>query len=102
MKINWEKVYDCKHENHYSNYYAGGGCATPYCDWSEYHCRDCGVFIMECGCGFMNGISGWSYAKDKANRKRRDKLVEERRRHNVLVRADSRTDTMTTVHTVKI
>ena len=56
----WDKVRDCKHENTYDCYHDSVYCSTPYCSASEYHCKDCGVFITECGCGSSSGMSGWS------------------------------------------
>lgn len=55
----WKKVEKCKHKNLYENYYEGGSCSTPYCGWEESHCKDCGVYIQKCGCGYNNGLSGW-------------------------------------------
>jgi len=55
-----KKKYHCKHKNLYPNYLVTGRCATPYCEWKEVHCKDCGMFIITCGCHFMDYISGWS------------------------------------------
>lgn len=61
------------HKNLYPNYIEIWHCETPYCQVTEYHCKDCGMFIMECGCGYNNGISGWSEKRwrkyNKLNRK---------------------------------
>jgi len=56
----------CTHTNLYPNYGEDYGCGTPYCRAYEYHCKDCGAFISECGCGSNNGYSGWSYKRWKA------------------------------------
>lgn len=56
----WDKVDKCSHENLSPDYYEGVPCWTPYCGGTEDHCLDCGVFISSCGCGFNNGMSGWS------------------------------------------
>jgi len=56
----WDKVIKCKHKNLNPNYYETIYCPTPYCSGHESHCDDCGVYISKCGCGFNNGMSGWS------------------------------------------
>jgi len=56
----WAKVVNCKHENLSPNYSEPIYCSTPYCCGSEDHCLDCGVYISTCGCGYNNGMSGWS------------------------------------------
>jgi len=66
--IIWEKINNCEHE--WTDYFDGGVCATPYCSWSETHCKICGIYKMKCGCGFMNGLSGEPYKK-VINRKRK-------------------------------
>lgn len=53
----WDKVAACNHAN-LTDYYESFPCANEYCDGHETHCRDCGVFICECRCGFENGMSG--------------------------------------------
>jgi len=58
----WDKVLKCKHEPT-NNYLADFTCETPYCEATEYHCKKCGAYITECGCGFNNGISGWSHSR---------------------------------------
>ena len=50
----------CQHKNLYENYYYGFACWTTYCHAQEVRCKDCGMFITSCGCGFNNGESGWS------------------------------------------
>ncbi len=55
----WDKVSKCKHEPN-NNYLKIIHCGTPYCEANEWHCKHCGAFITECGCGFCNSISGWS------------------------------------------
>jgi hypothetical protein len=63
MSTFWDKVAKCKHEN-LTDHDAMISCGTPYCDYGyEYNCRDCGVFISDCACGFCNGMSGWSNAR---------------------------------------
>lgn len=58
-----DKVQNCQHKNFYPDYLESGSCPTPYCGYDESHCKDCGAFIMKCGCGYNNGISGWSYRR---------------------------------------
>lgn len=58
----WDKVKDCKHEPN-DKYLKLINCSTPYCSGYEWHCKHCGVFIIECGCGFCNSMSGWSEKK---------------------------------------
>jgi len=58
----WDKVMRCKHEN-LSDYIDGGNCGTPYCEWWESRCLDCGVYITKCGCMSNNGMSGWPYRR---------------------------------------
>ncbi len=53
----------CQHKNLYPDYLVSFGCATPYCNGSEVHCRDCGAYISSCGCGSQNGIDGWSWKR---------------------------------------
>jgi len=59
--MDWDKVENCNHE--WSSYYDAGSCPTPYCSWSEKRCEKCGVYEIECGCGFENGLSGESRKK---------------------------------------
>lgn len=54
--MNWEKINNCEHE--WTDYYKTGPCDTPYCSYRELHCRKCGVYHTECGCGFENAMSG--------------------------------------------
>lgn len=57
----WLIASRCQHLNLYLNYTSWGRCGTPYCEgWDEYHCKDCGVFVQSCPCGYNNGMSGWS------------------------------------------
>ncbi len=56
----WEKVLSCEHKNLYPDYLYSFSCETPYCHGSEVHCKDCNAFITSCGCGYNNGVSGWS------------------------------------------
>jgi len=57
----WEKVHNCQHE-FYDDYYGYINCDMAYLgsNASESHCKKCGVYISECGCGCSNGMSGWS------------------------------------------
>lgn len=55
----WDKVDKCKHDNLSPIYIENINCWTPYCEGTETHCLDCGVYIIKCGCGFCNGMSGW-------------------------------------------
>lgn len=61
----WEKALRCKHHNLYPNYLYVFNCDTPYCHGEETHCKDCGAFITKCGCGYNNGISGWSLQRER-------------------------------------
>jgi len=54
--MNWKRVNRCKHD--WTDYCKTGPCATPYCSYTELHCRKCGVYRTECGCEFENGMSG--------------------------------------------
>ena len=55
----WEKAEKCNHEN-LTEHFVMVYCETPFCNGYEIHCKDCGVYISRCGCGYMNGIDGWS------------------------------------------
>ena len=60
----WDTVEKCDHDNltdHFDTFTCSG---AYYCDGQEVHCRDCGVFITTCGCGFNNGESGWSRKRE--------------------------------------
>jgi len=59
----WDRVEKCEHENLSPEYFIALGCGTPYCSGEEIHCLDCGVFIQECGCGYLTGMSGWSWKR---------------------------------------
>jgi hypothetical protein len=61
--MDWKKVKRCKHKNLSPDYLGHIYCDTPYCEGSEDHCLDCGVFISTCGCGSNNGMSGWPNVK---------------------------------------
>lgn len=63
----WDKVEKCNHKNISPNYLDGGQCETSYCEWSEDHCLDCGVYITKCGCGYCNRMDGWPWKKRKKN-----------------------------------
>lgn len=56
----WNKIDKCKHVNLDPNYFEVFNCATPGCIAIESRCLDCGAFIVTCGCGYENMISGWS------------------------------------------
>ena len=72
--MNWDKINNCEHE--WNNYFDVGRCSTPYCSWSETHCKKCGVFEIKCGCGFMYGLSGEPYKKliNRERKKMRNKV----------------------------
>jgi hypothetical protein len=65
----WEKVEKCDHKN-LTDHFGSISCETPYCYGSESHCRDCGVYITECACGYNNGLSGWPESRHKKQRER--------------------------------
>lgn len=58
----WNKVSQCKHKET-DNYLVSVYCDTPYCHGHEYHCKLCGVYVSECGCGSNSGLSGWSHKR---------------------------------------
>jgi hypothetical protein len=73
----WKKVVACSHKNLAPDYLIMISCPTPYCSGEEIHCLDCGVYIQKCGCGYSNGMSGWShYRIVKAERKKARKSLE--------------------------
>jgi hypothetical protein len=54
-------------------------CWTDECCGDEYHCRKCGWFISECGCGFMNGASKISNKRwETIQRKKRERWAKQR------------------------
>ncbi len=63
----WDLVKKCDHKNR-TDYYEDVGCSTPYCSGNESHCRDCGIYITECGCGSESGMSGWSHRRNKGRK----------------------------------
>lgn len=66
MKQNfWSKVEKCKHENN-TDYSEFVYCMTEYCEGDERRCADCKVYIQTCGCGYNDGMSGWSQARHKS------------------------------------
>ena len=69
----WDRAKKCKHENISSNYNIYIPCSTQYCEGSEFHCLDCGVYISECHCMAHNGMSGWSNKKWKTYYKKQQK-----------------------------
>jgi len=64
-----EAVTECRHANTYPDYAVPLGCM---CGAMEYHCRDCGRYFTDCRCGEEAGESGWSYARAKAERRRKE------------------------------
>ena len=66
----WMRSVGCEHANLSPNYLESVSCETPYCRGWETHCLDCGAYIIECGCGFCTGFSGWP---DSRHRKLRQK-----------------------------
>ena len=69
--MDWYKVSICKHE--WSNYHDSGTCDTPYCTWTEKRCIKCKVYIMDCGCRFMDRMSGEPF-KTTIKRERRRQI----------------------------
>lgn len=66
----YARVAKCQHKD-FTNHYAGGKCGTEYCDgWRESHCRDCGVFLIECPCGCENHMSGWPDRRRRTERRK--------------------------------
>lgn len=59
----WDIVNKCKHEESTDSYLVNIACNTPHCQGIEYHCKKCGVYVIECGCGSCNGLSGWSHSR---------------------------------------
>lgn len=53
------KKFRCNHKN-LTDHLVIFSCETPYCRATETHCRDCGAFLISCGCGYNDGIEGWS------------------------------------------
>ena len=43
-----------KHE-FYDSFHETINCSTEYCFGSVAHCKKCGWYISECGCGFHDG-----------------------------------------------
>lgn len=77
----WKKVLECKHDNISPDYYNFVDCNTDYCDASEQHCLDCGIYIIDCSCG-VTGMSGWSTKRWNTHRRKKEKERNERRTHN--------------------
>ena len=66
----YDRVSKCKHKR-LTEHDAWGSCGTDFCGtWSESHCADCGVFIIECLCGDENGMSGWPARRWRAKWKK--------------------------------
>jgi len=58
MKCKDEPCQDRCRDEDLTDYYAHGWCSTPLCPgWAEFHCRECGWFFSECGCGSESGCS---------------------------------------------
>ena len=68
----WNRVAKCEHKHLSPNYLEFIPCGTPHCLASESHCLDCGAYITECGCGFNNGVSGWSHKRYLAERRKKE------------------------------
>jgi hypothetical protein len=47
-------------------------CSTDECAGSEFHCRKCGWYISECGCGYLRGAQ-------KISNKRFETIMRKRR-----------------------
>lgn len=61
----WKRAVKCKHENLFG-YAVGIACwGAVGCSATEYHCRDCGVYFMECACRSSEGMSGWPWQRSK-------------------------------------
>jgi hypothetical protein len=68
----WRRVEWCEHTagNHFAHVNCGHqelGCAGG----SEWRCIHCKAFITEDPCGHTAGISGWSWARYRAQRQQR-------------------------------
>jgi hypothetical protein len=78
MKASDRPCADGIHEE-YPNYHRYLSCGTDECGGLEVHCRKCGWFISECGCGYLRGASKIS---DKAwntiYRKKRERRQKQR------------------------
>lgn len=62
----WDKVEKCKHEHLSPNFDSSVICCENHsigCIANESHCLDCGVYITECSCGAIRGMSGWSHER---------------------------------------
>ena len=66
----WGKASKCKHEN-LTDYAWPIYCSTAFCGGLETHCKDCGVFISHCPCGFNNGLDGWSLERRRNHDQKR-------------------------------
>lgn len=69
----WTRVLNCEHKHISPNYLELIACGTPYCSGTEYHCLDCGAYVTECGCHFLNGVSGWPRKRYLAEERKRRK-----------------------------
>src|SRR3990167_8641191 len=69
----------------YPDYNAGGACGgAEGCSWSEDHCRKCGWYATECGCGCCNGLSkisakAWRAIERRQRAQRWAKIAEEQK-----------------------
>ena len=71
MRGFWDKVAGCSHKRISPNYLECWPCDTPYCECVESHCLDCGVYIIECGCLYSSGKSGWPEKRNRVVRRKR-------------------------------
>lgn len=52
----WSTIAVCQHE--WTDYYDSGNCpGAEGCTWHEQHCRKCGIYSRNCGCGFEAGLA---------------------------------------------
>ena len=71
----WDRANKCSHINLSPDYYIDLTCGTPYCSGEETHCLDCGGYIQKCGCGYLTGMSGWSWSRYKKFVKKREESL---------------------------
>ena len=67
--------YDGRSCDFYPNYLRFISCGTDYCSGDEMHCKACGWFITQCGCGSCNGASKISYKAEKAIEKKKKRSL---------------------------
>jgi hypothetical protein len=53
------RQWSCPHTQLSETYFKSFNCETPYCEGQEVRCKQCGIFITTCGCGYNNSASGW-------------------------------------------